>query len=153
MSIHSPAVNSSQFGMKPKRLPSISTTFSCRAVSWVRRLSKCAVGGLYELLRHRTEFLHRVPRADGYLLEGVVCGHHDLEFSEREIRPSVREFEFHHSNNLISLVSLPNGIRAEVGVRLVECNRVPHRVDGVVEVVDGFIQLLAVLVFLPFVVA
>ena len=48
---------------------------------------------------------------------------------------------------------LPDSIRAEVRVRLVECNRVPHRVDGVVEVVDGFIQLLAVLVFLPFVIA
>ena len=48
---------------------------------------------------------------------------------------------------------LSDSIRAEVGVRLVECNRVPHRVDCVVEVVDGFIQLLAVLVFLPFVIA
>ena len=65
----------------------------------------------------------------------------------------MREFEFHHSNNLISLVSLPDGVATEVRVRLVECNRVPHRVDSVVEVVDGFIQLLAVLVFLPFVVA
>ena len=48
---------------------------------------------------------------------------------------------------------LSDSIRAEVGVRLVECDCVPHRVDRVVEVVDGFIQLLAVLVFLPFVVS
>ena len=64
----------------------------------------------------------------------------------------MREFEFHHLINLFLLISLPNGIRAEVRVRLVECDRIPHRVDGVVEIVDGFIQLLAVLVFLPFVV-
>ena len=47
---------------------------------------------------------------------------------------------------------LSDSVRAKVGVRLVECDCVPHRVDCVVEVVDGFIQLLAVLVFLPFVV-
>ena len=55
--------------------------------------------------------------------------------------------------NLTGTRILTDSIRAEVGVRLVECNRVPHRVDCVIEVVDGFIQLLAVLVFLPFVIA
>ena len=48
---------------------------------------------------------------------------------------------------------LSDSIGAEVGVRLVECDRVPHRIYGVIEVVDGFIELLAVLVFPPFVVS
>ncbi len=48
---------------------------------------------------------------------------------------------------------LPDSVSPEVGVRLVESDRVPHRVDGVVKLVYGFIQLLAVLILLPFVVA
>ena len=48
---------------------------------------------------------------------------------------------------------LPDCVGSEVGVRLVKSDCVPHRVDSVVKLVDGFIQLLAVLVLLPFVVA
>ena len=48
---------------------------------------------------------------------------------------------------------LPDSVSPEVGVGLVKSNRVPHRVDSVVKLVYGFIQLLAVLILLPFVVA
>ena len=49
--------------------------------------------------------------------------------------------------------NLPDSVRAEVGVGLVKSDSVPHRVDSVVKLVYGFIQLLAVLILLPFVVA
>ena len=49
--------------------------------------------------------------------------------------------------------NLPDSVGAEVRIRLVKGNRVAHRVNGVVKLVDGFVQLLAVLILLPFVVA
>jgi len=48
---------------------------------------------------------------------------------------------------------LPDCVAPEVRVGLVEGNRIPHSVDSVVKLVYGFIQLLAVLILLPFVVA
>ena len=49
--------------------------------------------------------------------------------------------------------NLPDSVRAKVRIRLVKGNRVAHRVDSVVKLVYGFVQLLAVLILLPFVVA
>ena len=46
-----------------------------------------------------------------------------------------------------------DSVAPEVRVRLVESDCVAHRVDSVVKLVYGFIQLLAVLILLPFVVA
>ena len=87
------------------------------------------------------------------------------------------ELEFHYLINLFVWISLPNPIRygnagilrekcvftgggvladcigAEVGVRLIPCDPVPHRIYGVIERIDGFIQLLSVLVFFPFIVS
>ena len=48
---------------------------------------------------------------------------------------------------------LPDSVGTEVRVGLVESDSVPHRVDSVVKLVDGFVELLAVLILLPFVVS
>ena len=48
---------------------------------------------------------------------------------------------------------LSDSVATEIRVRLVESDRVAHGIDSVVKLVDGFIQLLAVLILLPFVVA
>ena len=53
----------------------------------------------------------------------------------------------------MKLFFLSDSVRAEVRVRLVECDRVAHGINSVVKLVHGFVQLLAVLVLLPFVVA
>ena len=63
----------------------------------------------------------------------------------------IRKLFFYFQN--FSYFFLSDSVRAEVRVGLVEGNRVAHRVDSVVKLVYGFVQLLAVLVLLPFVVA
>ena len=62
----------------------------------------------------------------------------------------IRNFSFSFQTFLSFFLS--DSVAPEVWVRLVESDSVAHRVDSVVKLVDGFIQLLAVLILLPFVV-